>query len=148
MKRQMTKADFQRLAAFRYALRCFTHFSENTARTLGLEPQQHQALLALEGYPGNESPTLGALAEQLQIRHHSAVGLVDRLVKLGYISRNKSMMDRRRVNVVLTPRGKKILSQLSDVHLSELSRIGPQLKVLLAGLSRQGDQLPVITTTE
>src|SRR6202044_268812 len=75
----VTKADFEMLASFRYELRRFLHFSEGAAREAGLTPGQHQALLAVKGFPGKDRITIGELAERLQVAHHSAVGLVDRL---------------------------------------------------------------------
>lgn len=72
------KSDYEALAAFRYALRQFLRFSEDAAATEGLSPQQHQALLAIKGFPGRDSVTIGELAEKLQVRHNSAIGLVDR----------------------------------------------------------------------
>lgn len=135
MRGRLGKADFERLAAFRYALRRFARFSEAAVRTLGLEPQQHQALLAVEGFPGRDWVSLGELAERLQIKPHSAVGLVDRLEKLGLMRREPSPEDRRRVHVRLTPRGREALERLSAVHREELRRIGPELRGLLAGLA-------------
>jgi len=131
---QLRKVDFEKLAAFRHALRRFAHFSEEAARPLGLEPQQHQALLAVEGFPGRNWATLGELAGQLQIRPHSAVGLVDRLEKSGFMVRTSAPEDRRRVHVHLTPKGREALEKLSAVHREELRRIGPSLRGLLADL--------------
>jgi DNA-binding MarR family transcriptional regulator len=129
------KKDIEKLAAFRYALRRFVRFSEEAVRPLGLEPQQHQALLAVEGFPGRDRVTLGELAEQLQIRPHSAVGLADRLEKLGYLERERDARDRRRVHLALTPAGREVLERLSAVHREELRRIGPHLGRLLADLA-------------
>src|ERR1700761_5506251 len=78
--RRLDKSQFETLAAFRYALRRFLHFSEEAAHAAGITPQQYQALLAIKGFPSREKVTVGELAERLQLRHHSAVGLVDRLV--------------------------------------------------------------------
>jgi DNA-binding MarR family transcriptional regulator len=135
MNKRLRKTDFERLAAFRYALRRFAHFSEEAVRPLGLEPQQHQALLAVEGFPGRNWATLGELAEQLQIRPHSAVGLVDRLEKAGLMLREPAPEDGRRVHVRLTPRGREALERLSAVHREELRRIGPHLRGLLDDLA-------------
>ena len=135
MSKRLRKADFERLAAFRYALRRFAHFSEEAVRPLGLEPQQHQALLAMEGFPGRNWATLGELAEQLQIRPHSAVGLVDRLEKAGFMLREPAPEDGRRVHVRLTPKGGEALERLSAVHREELRRIGPHLRGLLDDLA-------------
>ena len=72
----ITKAQYESLAALRYALRGFLRFSRDAARAAGIPPQQHQALLAIKGYPGREKVTIGELAERLHLRHHSAVWLV------------------------------------------------------------------------
>ncbi|MHA3775328.1 MarR family winged helix-turn-helix transcriptional regulator [Verrucomicrobiota bacterium sgz303538] len=125
------KADYESLAAFRYALRQFIRFSEEAAVTAGLSPQQHQALLAIKGFPGRDLVTIGELAEKLQIKHHSAGGLVDRLEVDGYVERQHSSEDARRVFVVLTARGERVLARLSASHQQELRRIGPTFRALL-----------------
>src|SRR4030066_1601328 len=100
-----SKDDDEALAEFRYALRCFLHFSENAAETVGLTLQQHQALLFIIGNPGKEQLTIGELAERLQIRHHSAVGLVNRLEEQGLVERITNEEDRRQVFIGLTNKG-------------------------------------------
>lgn len=127
----ITKAEYETLAAFRYALRQFLRFSEQAAHDAGLAPQQHQALLAVMGYPGTDRVTVGELAERLQIRHHSAVGLVDRLEAEGLVERQPAREDRRQVFVCLTDRGLELLAQLSAAHRRELQRLGPEFKALL-----------------
>ena len=131
---KLSKADYETLASFRYALRQFLHFSEEAAEAVGLTPQQHQALLAIRGFPGRDWVTIGELAERLQIRHHSAVGLVDRLAVQKLVTRTLAEDDRRQVHVVLTANGLSILEQLAAVHRAELRRIGPQINQLLAQL--------------
>jgi DNA-binding MarR family transcriptional regulator len=54
---KLGKAQYETLAAFRYALRKFLHFSETAAQAAGLTPQQHQALLAIKGFPGRDRIT-------------------------------------------------------------------------------------------
>ena len=132
MAKAVSDREYQSLAAFRAALRRFQHFSEEEARAAGLTPQQHQAMLAVRG--ATEAMTVGGLAEQLQVRHHSAVGLVDRLAAQDLIERVRGAGDRREVHLALTPRGEEILSSLSATHRAELRRLGPQLSALLAGL--------------
>jgi DNA-binding MarR family transcriptional regulator len=127
--------DFEALAAFRYALRQFLRFSEQAARGQGLTPQQHQALLAIRGFPGGRI-TIGELAERLQVRHHSAVGMVDRLTARGLASRAPDDDDRRKVHIVLSARGATSLAALAAVHRDELRRLGPQLKSLLDQMGR------------
>ncbi len=132
----ITKQELERLAAFRFALRQFTHFSEEAARTAGLTPQQHQALLAIQAYPGRDRVRIRELAELLQVRHHSAVGLVNRLVALDLVERQPDRRDRRQVWLALTAHGNGILDELSAIHRAELRRIGPQLRSLLDSLER------------
>ncbi|MBV6394487.1 MAG: hypothetical protein HFACDABA_00052 [Anaerolineales bacterium] len=129
------QSEYQALAAFRYSLRQFLRFSEEAARAVGLAPQQHQALLAIKGFPSSEPVTIGALAERLQIRHHSAVELVNRLASERLVEREHSKQDRRHVFVRLTARGLDILEKLSAAHKQELRRLGPQLRELLSVLS-------------
>src|SRR5690242_17531477 len=100
--KQPSKAQYEMLAAFRYALRRFQHFSETAARSAGVSPQQHQALLAIKGFPGRDCVTVGELAERLQLRHHSVVGLIDRLAAEKLVARALSAQDRRQVFVRLT----------------------------------------------
>ena len=122
------------LAAFRYALRRFLHFSEEAAHAAGITPQQHQALLAIKGFPSRDRVTVGELAERLQLRHHSAVGLVDRLVTENLVTRTASSRDRRQVFVQLTRHGEHILGELSAAHRRQLKRMSPELNKLLQKL--------------
>lgn len=131
----MDKQEYEALARFRHGLREFLHFSEDAARAVGLTPQQHQALLAIRGFPGRDEVTVGELADALQVRPHSAVGLVDRLTMHGLAERRHREGDRRQVYVGLTPQGVALLEQLSAAHQTELARLGPQLAALLAQLS-------------
>jgi DNA-binding MarR family transcriptional regulator len=125
------KSEYETLADFRYALRQFLHFSEQAAEQAGLTPQQHQALLSIMGFPGREQVTVSELAERLQIRHHSAVGLVDRLAAQGLVARQHDSADRRQVYISLSEAGLALLETLSAAHRDELRRLGPQLRRLL-----------------
>ena len=126
------KGEYEALAAFRYALRYFLRFSEEAAHSHGLTPQKHQAMLAVMGFPGRTRITIGELAERLQIRHHSAVGLVDRLEEQGLAVREHGTTDRRQVFVSLTEQGTALLKELAATHQDELSRLEPELARLLA----------------
>lgn len=131
---KLRKTQYETLAAFRYALRRFIHFSETAAQAAQVTPQQHQALLAIKGFPGRDRVTVGELAERLQLRHHSAVGLIDRLVLEKLVVRTSSNEDRRQVLIQLTGRGEKTLEKLSALHHEQLRRIGPELSQLLEQL--------------
>jgi len=136
----ITELDYASLAEFRYQIRRFLHFSEQAARTAGIEPHQHQLLLALKGLAQpEEPPTIGILAERLQIQHHSAVELVQRLEDRRLISRSRSPADRRQVLIQLTPHGEAELEKLTVCHLAELRTNGPALVAALEGLIRRND---------
>jgi DNA-binding MarR family transcriptional regulator len=137
--KQLPKSQYELLAAFRYALRQFLHFSEEAAHAAGITPQQHQALLAVKGFPGRDCVTVGELAERLQLRHHSAVGLVDRLVAERLVARTPSARDRRQVYVQLTSRGENVLGRLSSTHNEQLKRIAPELILRLKQLAEVDD---------
>ncbi|MGB8370669.1 MAG: MarR family winged helix-turn-helix transcriptional regulator [Limisphaerales bacterium] len=135
-KNNITKEHYKMLAEFRYGLRRFLRFSENAAHAAGVTPQQHQAMLAIKGFPSRDHITIGELAERLQILHHSAVGLANRLVVEHYVQRVPSQKDRRQVYLALTKRGEIVLEKLSAVHREQLQRVGPQISQLLKRLQR------------
>ena len=131
----LTAAEYQALAEFRYQIRRFLRFSEEAARRAGLEPAQHQLLLAIKA--STEPPTVGELAERLQLRHHSTVGLLDRMAEAKLVRRNRAEGDRRQVCIRLTPRGETVLRKLSLEHRAELGAAGSALAAALqATLSR------------
>lgn len=136
----LSKSDYETLAEFRYALRRFLGFSENAAARHGVTPQQYQALLAIEGFPGRNWVTIGELAGQMCIAHHSAVGLVDRMEELRLVRRVPAREDRRRVHVRLTAQGLRLLEKLYRVHREELRTCGPRLATLL---QQAATRLPV-----
>jgi DNA-binding MarR family transcriptional regulator len=133
--KKVSKTEYENLAAFRHALRQFLRFSEDAAKKAGVTPQQHQALLAIKGFPGRDEVTIGELAERLQLRHHTTVELVDRLVQLQLVARAQAHGDRRRVVVHLARRGEQVLDKLAYAHKEQLRRIGPRLGALLKSLS-------------
>ena len=120
------------MAEFRYQIRRFLRFSEQAARRAGLEPAQHQLLLAVKAHDGE--PTVGDLAERLQLRHHSVVGLIDRLAESGLVRRTRAEGDRRQVRVRLTPKGEAVLRKLSLDHRAELGSAGCALAVSLQAI--------------
>jgi len=137
-KNKITKAHYEVLSEFRYALRKFHRFSEEAAQTAGLTPQQHQALLAIKGFPGRDQITIGELAERLQIKHHSAVGLADRLMTEKLVQRTIGPKDHRQVHVHLTDKGEAVLEKLSATHQEQLRRMGPRINQLLESLHGDG----------
>jgi DNA-binding MarR family transcriptional regulator len=131
--RPLGQADYRTLALFRQQLRRFLRFSERAASAAGLTPRQYQALLAVRGSASGRLH-VGELAAALEIRHHSAVGLVDRLQGLGLVGRHADAADRRRVLVSTTARGDHTLARLTAAHRAELRAMAPTLRRLLRTL--------------
>ena len=131
----LTPQDYKRISEFRHLLRQFLSFSEAAARTAGLSPQQHQALLAIKGFSG--ALTIRELAARLAIRHNTAVELVGRLVTAGLLLRAREEEDRRKVLLRLTPKANALLEKLTRAHRDELRRLGPLMAPLMAPLLRQ-----------
>jgi DNA-binding MarR family transcriptional regulator len=136
------KSDYERLAAFRYTLRRFLSFSEAAAHEIGLASQQYQALLVVKGFPGRDAITVNELAQQLLIKHNSAVGLVNRLESEGLVRRQSSIGDRRKVDVVLTSKGTLAFERLAATHHAELARIEPELREFLEYVSKPSPTAP------
>jgi DNA-binding MarR family transcriptional regulator len=121
----LDKSDFERLLELRTGLRRFMHWSEQQARAAGLTPAKHQLLLAVKGHPGPEGPTIGDLADHLVLRHHSAVGLVDRAVGDGLVERTADASSRSVVRVTLTRKGIAKLDALAEAHLGQADGESP-----------------------
>lgn len=136
----MKTVDYRALAEFRYQIRRFLKLSERAARAAKLEPQQHQLLLAMKGLPGGAKPTIRSLAERLQLQHHSAVELVDRLEERGLVRRSRGREDRREVIVRISPRGERLLRQLSLHHRALLRSAGASLVRALESLLPDGER--------
>jgi DNA-binding MarR family transcriptional regulator len=128
----LTDREYEVLLGFRTELRQFLHWSEEQARVIGLTPAQHQLLLAVRGHPGTAGPTLGEVAEALLLKHHSAVGLVDRAARAGLVRRQRDRRDHRVVRLRLTAEGSRRLARLSRLHLDELRRLRRTTLDLLA----------------
>ena len=130
----ITDAEYQARAQLRYQIRRFLRFSEDAARQAGVEPQQYELLLSIRGMPDGVEPTVGQIAESLQIRHHSAVELIDRCESNGLIRRATARQDRRRVLVELTPTGKQTLRKLAVNYREGWKKFGPPMAEALQGL--------------
>ncbi len=127
MKRKVGLADYRSLAQLRYLIRHFLQEGDVTTRAAGLEPQQYLMLLTIRGLPVGQEPTVRTLAERLALRHHSAVELIDRLERHGFVKRGRDLQDRRQVKVSLTPKGEKTLERVVEQRVSELRATGREL---------------------
>lgn len=138
MASEITSAEYQALAELRYRLRKFVGEGDAVARAAGLEPQQYLLLLALRGLPAGAEATISTLADRLALKHHSAVELIDRMESHGYVRRNRSRDDRRRVLVALLPRGEKLLEQVARHRIEELRSTGTTLVNAISALLENG----------
>jgi DNA-binding MarR family transcriptional regulator len=136
MAKSISSSEFRALAEFRYQIRQFLNAGERAARAAGLEPQQYLFLLAVRGLPAGREATIRELAERMQLRHHSAVEMVNRLEQAQLLRRERSNADRRQVILHLTPRGDKILSRLAGQRMAELRTTAPALVRALAAAMR------------
>lgn len=132
--RPLEDRDYQALRRFRHALRVFMRASEQAARGAGTTPAQHQLLLAIRGHPPTGTPTIGDIAEILQLRHHSTVELIDRAHDAGLVERRTDPSDQRRQRLVLTDAGLELLEGLSQVHRDELRRFRTEMVDVLQEL--------------
>jgi DNA-binding MarR family transcriptional regulator len=121
--RNMSKADLEKLAHFRYQLRRFLRFSEEVSRRNGITSLQYLLMLQIKGFPGREWATVGELAERLQAKHHGVVSLISRCEAAGLVKRNISSADKRRVEVELTRKGDLTLERLARLHRGELQSL-------------------------
>ena len=126
----LTHEDYANLLRFRTELRRFESWSRDQAQKAGLTHAQHQLLLAVKGHADSEGPTIGEAAEYLNIRHHSAVGLVDRVERAGLLRRTQDAVDSRAVRLRLTELGEERIAQLTELHVVELKRLAPVLRHL------------------
>lgn len=139
LKNDLTDADYEALSNLRYTLRRFMDFSASAAQEEGLPAQQHQALLAIRGYRGEDAMTIGILAERLLIAPHSATELVGRLVAAGYVSRQTDPADKRRQTLELTEKADAVLKRLTAIHLTEIRDMAPKLIDMLQSLQAGGE---------
>jgi DNA-binding MarR family transcriptional regulator len=137
MKR-LTLSDYQALAEFRYQIRKYLHFSEKAVQSAGLERGQYQLMLAIKGMPEDVRPRIRELADRMQIQHHSAVELINRLEAGGFVRRERGQEDRREVMLALTPKGEKVLAELALHHHEELRSAAPDLVAALRRVMQGG----------
>ncbi|HEX5659086.1 MAG TPA: MarR family winged helix-turn-helix transcriptional regulator [Polyangiales bacterium] len=124
---KISNTDYHSLAAFRFEIRKFLAFSEQAARSAGIEPQQHQLLLIVRSMSGDARPTIRLAADRLCVKHHTAVALVDKLERRRLLARERGSADKREVLLRLTAEGEEMLHELSSVHREQLRTVGPAM---------------------
>jgi DNA-binding MarR family transcriptional regulator len=135
----LDQSDFEHLLELRTGLRRFLRWSEDQARTAGLTAAKHQLLLAIRGDANRSGPTIGEIADRLVLRHHSAVGLVDRAVNDGLVQRNPDPLNKSVVRVTLTPAGAAKLDALAEAHIEEIAHLAPTMRTLWRQLEKAND---------
>lgn len=133
------QVDFEHLLELRTGLRRFLRWSEEQAKAAGLTAAQHQLLLAIRGHPDPAGPTIGELADYLVLRHHSTVGLVDRAMRDGLVTRKPDSASRSVVRVTLTSAGAAKLDLLAEAHLQEIAHLAPTMRTLWQQLENSAD---------
>jgi DNA-binding MarR family transcriptional regulator len=137
MTEPVTKGEYSALAAFRYAMRKFLRFSkEHLAAQAGMTPEQYEALLALKAFSGGDGLLVGQLSERLQVKHHTAVSLTDKLLAQQLVTKKRGQADRRRVYVKLTRAGSTLLASMAQIHRDELRARSPEMMDALQRLSK------------
>ncbi len=134
----LSQTDFERLLRLRSGLRRFLRGGERQAEAVGLTPAQHELLLAIQGHPDPSGPTVGDVAEHLVLRHHSAVGLIDRATAAGLVRRNPDRSSKAVVRLALTRAGRAKLDALVDLHRAELAHLAPTMSALRDALEQGG----------
>jgi DNA-binding MarR family transcriptional regulator len=138
----LEQSDFQHLLELRTGLRRFLRWSEQQAQAAGLTPAKHQLLLAVKGHPDPAGPTIGEVADYLVLRHHSAVGLIDRAVSDGLVKRSADPVNKSVVRVTLTKAGAAKLDALAEAHLQELGHLAPTMRTLWQALDQSDGDTP------
>jgi DNA-binding MarR family transcriptional regulator len=141
----LSRPEYKALAEFRYQIRRYLRYMEEKARARGYNPQQYQLLLAIEGLPEGQIPTIKTVAERMQLNHNTTVELVDRCEKRGLLRRERAGLDRRMVTLVPTPEGKRMMQEQATASRAELQEIGPILFESLRRLTRQGQRLQALS---
>ncbi len=129
--RALRDEDYQRLLVFRTELRDFLRWSEQAAHEVGLTPSLHQLLLVVRGYLTPSGPTIGQAAEELHVRHHSAVELAQRAESAGLLTRIRDTSDHRIVCLRLTDRGRTQLESLTREHLARIQALAETLQLVV-----------------
>jgi DNA-binding MarR family transcriptional regulator len=138
----LSQEDFTHLLELRTGLRRFLRWSEHQARAAGLTPAKHQLLLAVRGHPNPAGPTIGEIADYLVLRHHSAVGLIDRAVADGLVERNADPRNKSVVRVTLTSAGTAKLEELAEAHIDEIAHLAPTMRALWRAIEQADGQRP------
>jgi DNA-binding MarR family transcriptional regulator len=122
---RLTLAHCRGLAEFRYQIRKFVSFSEGAARQAGLEPPQHQLLLAVKGLPASRRPSLNVLAERMVMDPGGCEVLASGLVNRGFLRWQRDRRVEEGRLLALTPTGQEMIERLTAQHRDQMMAVGP-----------------------
>ena len=123
VKNKLGKADYVARARFRHRLRLFERFTQDACREQNVTLAQYQLLIQVKGRPDRDWALVGELSECLVLRHHTTVELVGRCEAAGLVFRERDADDLRKVRVMLTPLGNKVVENIARQHHGELGRL-------------------------
>jgi DNA-binding MarR family transcriptional regulator len=134
--------------AIRRIVRALRETSRAAEQRFGLSAAQ---LFVLHQLDGRGAQTIGELAAATATHQSSVSVVVQRLVDAGLVKRTTSSSDRRRRQVALTPRGKKLLGRVPDLAQerllaglaalppAELRQLADHLTALVAAMGAEGE---------
>ncbi|MEQ9259881.1 MAG: MarR family transcriptional regulator [Roseovarius sp.] len=99
------------LIALRRILRATETYSRDLAQSAGLTAVQFRAL-QLIAERGRSTAT--EISQRMIISQANVTSLVDKLVKKGFVTREKSQFDRRQTNIILTDLGRATVDNAPD----------------------------------
>ncbi|EUJ32856.1 MarR family transcriptional regulator [Listeria floridensis FSL S10-1187] len=108
------------ILSFREVSKKTHQFLSEEADKKNITSTQLMALSALKREP---HLTLGELAERLKLSKSTTSGIVDRLVKAGFLMRSRVELNRRALNLELTELGEQKASETYDLFFERLSPI-------------------------
>lgn len=119
MEEGLLKDADRLMRVHRHGRLCLTRFLRRALSGKGLTVPQYTLLAVLDEL--GES-TMAVLAEALAITMGAVTPLVDKMLSFGYVTRERSTEDRRRVTARLTPQGRKVLESFLDQSRERIAR--------------------------
>ena len=117
----MDKEEFVARARLRHRLRLFERSTEEACAQAGVTLPQYLVLLQVRGRPERDWALVGEIAESLVLRPHTAAELVGRCESAGLVRRERDAGDQRKVRVLLTARGRRVVERVAGSQRGELT---------------------------
>ncbi len=132
---------FQILRAIRRIIRRTSEHSRSVGKHGGVSVPQMLCLKAISEFPDGTEITVAMVAEAVQLSAPTVSRILDKMEKGGFVARERSSKDRRRVCVSLTEEGwqrtENLPTPLHEKFLQRLQTLDPiECLGLLKGLER------------